>query len=284
VNERLVSIVVVCHNYGAYLAKAIESALDQTYPRCEVVVLDDGSTDDSVAVAGRYADSIRLLTQPNAGVQRTVNRGAAEARGQYLAFLAADDWFEPTYVEELMAGLAQSPEASFAYCGAELFGAESGVAPARPFSPFSLVRGRNYINGSALTMRADYLAVGGYREDVELLGFDDWDFWLRMVEHGKRGTYVPRPLLHWRRHAEGSRNPRSADEIERARSQVRDLHGELFRAVGEGGTLSYLTIDRGVGAADRLLGISRRQRILRTVEDNAWRRFLEARARAEGPQ
>jgi glycosyltransferase involved in cell wall biosynthesis len=246
-----------------------------------VVVLDDGSTDDSVEVAARYADSIRLLTQPNAGVQRAVNRGAAEAHGQYLAFLAADDWFEPTYVEELMAGLERSPEASFAYSSAELFGAETGVAPARPFSPFSLVRGRNYINGSALTARADYLAAGGYREDVELLGFDDWDFWLRMVERGKRGTYVPRPLLHWRRHVEGSRNPRSPEAIERARSQVRDLHVELFRDIERAGTLSYLVIDRGFGAADRLLGISRRQRILRAVEDNAWRRFLEARARTE---
>ena len=282
-SDASVTVAVVCHNYGAYLGQAIESALAQTHDDTEVVVIDDGSTDDSVEVAQRYGSSVRLLTQPNAGVQRTVNRVAREAQGRYLTFLAADDWFEATYVEELLAGLERARGASFAYSSAMLFGAESGVHPSRPFTPFSLVRGRNYINGSALTVRADYLEVGGYREDVELLGFDDWDFWLRMLEHGKRGTYVPKPLLHWRRHHAGSRNPRSPREIAQARQQVADLHPQLFEAVGQSGTLSYILLDRGVGLVDRVFKISRSDRLLRAAEENAWRRYERVRTTGSSP-
>jgi glycosyltransferase involved in cell wall biosynthesis len=281
-SDRSVSICIVCHNYGEYLAEAIESALAQTHEETEVLVIDDGSTDDSVNVARCFAGSIELLTQPNAGVQRTVNRVARAASGMYMTFLAADDWFEPTYVEELLATLQRRAGASFAYSAATLFGAETGIAPARPFSPFSLVRGRNYVNGSALTVRADYLAVGGYREELELLGFDDWDFWLRMLDQGKRGTYLPRPLLHWRRHSRGSRNPRDPEQIERAREQVRSLHRELFEAVGRGSTLEYVLVDRGVGALDRALRISRSPRLLAAIEDEAWRRFARRRARVSG--
>jgi glycosyltransferase involved in cell wall biosynthesis len=142
-SDPLVSIVVLCHNYGRFLSEALESALAQDYPRLELIVIDDGSTDDSLEVASRYQDRAKVLTQPNQGLARTCNRGASEASGEHFLFLSADDRLEPTYVSELMAALRRTPEASFAYCAARLFGAESGVAPARPFSAFSLVRGRN---------------------------------------------------------------------------------------------------------------------------------------------
>ena len=138
-NEPLVSIVVLCHNYARFLPEAIESALAQDYPRLEVLVIDDGSTDDSLDVASRY--DVKVLTQENRGLARTCNRGAREAAGEYFLFLSADDLLEPTYVSELLAALEREPDASFAYCAARLFGAESRVAPSRPFSAFLLVRG-----------------------------------------------------------------------------------------------------------------------------------------------
>jgi glycosyltransferase involved in cell wall biosynthesis len=269
----LVSIVVLCHNYGRFLAEAIESALAQDHPSLEVIVVDDGSTDDSLEVARRYEDRVRVLTQENAGMARTCNRGVDEASGELFLFLSADDRLEPTYVSELLRALEQRPEASFAYCSAELFGAENGVMPSRPFSPLSLIRGRNYVNGSALTRRAAYLDAGGYPEDLPDGAFDDWDFWLTMLDRGNRGTYVPKPLLHWRRHEGGSKDPTShgAAEVERAR--IRDRHAALYRrASGLNATLAY-GLDRAVGLADRALGISRFGGLLRRLERASWRRF-----------
>jgi glycosyltransferase involved in cell wall biosynthesis len=273
----LVSIIVLCHNYGRYLAEAIESALAQDYPSLEVIVIDDGSTDDSLEVAERYHDRVKVLTQENQGLARTCNRGAQEATGELLVFLSADDRLEQTYVSELCAALDRQSEASFAYSASRLFGAESGVMPARPFSAFSLIRGRNYINASALTRRADYLEVGGYPEDLGEGAFDDWDFWLTMLEKEKRGTYVGKPLLHWRRHQGGSKNPASRGMSDAEAARVRDRHAELREHVfGLRGWLAY-AIDRGVGLADRLFRISRSETFLCAVERSSWRRFRRLR-------
>ncbi|HEY7538312.1 MAG TPA: glycosyltransferase family A protein, partial [Gaiellaceae bacterium] len=153
-----VSIVIPCFNYARFLGEAVESALAQDHGGLEIVVVDDGSTDDSLEVARAFeARGVRVLTQENQGLARTCNRGAAEATGELMLFLSADDRLAPNYVSELLAALEREPEATFAYCSARLFGAESGVMPSRPFSAFSLVRGRNYVNGSALIRRAAYL-------------------------------------------------------------------------------------------------------------------------------
>lgn len=273
----LVSVIVLCHNYGRFLGEAIESALGQDYPKLEVLLVDDGSTDDSLEVASSFGDRVRILTQPNQGLARTCNRGVREAAGEYVVFLSADDRLEPSYVSALMAAVQREPEASYAYCSARRFGAESGVAPARPFSAFSLIRGRNYVNGSALTRREAYLAAGGYPEDLGEGAFDDWDFWLTMLERGYRGTYVPRPLLHWRRHESGSKNPasRGSSAVETAR--VRARHVELQRSASGARALAAYGFDRVVGLADRLVGLSRSRRLLAACERASWRRFSARR-------
>jgi glycosyltransferase involved in cell wall biosynthesis len=280
----LVSIIVICHDYAHFLAEAIESALAQTYRNREVVVIDDGSTDDSVEVASRYGESIRLLTQPNLGLERTCNRAVGEARGEYFAFLSADDVLEPTYVERLLDALRRSPDASFAYCRGRMFGARTGLTKCCPYSAYILVKRMNYINASALTARDDYLAVGGYAEELAGNTLEDWDFWLRMLEHGKRGTYVRAPLLRWRRHTSGSRNVQEQARLTRTVETIRARHRPLIESMaGTRGRLAYVA-DLCVAGADLVLGLSRSTRLLQTFERRSWRRYLRGhppdRARA----
>jgi glycosyltransferase involved in cell wall biosynthesis len=271
--QPLVSIVIVCHNYGRFLAEAIESALEQTYPNVEILVVDDGSTDDSLEVASRYADSVRILTQPNMGLERTCNRGAQEARGEYLAFLSADDLLEPGYVEELHKALLDSPEVAFAYCRMRRFGAETGLMRCLPYSAYFLILRTNFINGSALTRRADFLAVGGLTEELGEYALEDWDFWLKLLEYGQRGTYVRAPLLRWRRHDQGSRNPETDERLARSLAVVRERHRGLRDEVsGPSGRLQY-AIDLGVAVLDLVLGLSRSRRFVRLVERRSWRQF-----------
>ncbi len=269
-----VSIVIPCFNYGRFLPEAVESALAQDYPELEVIVVDDGSTDDSLEVARSFESrGVRALTHENQGLARTCNRGAEEATGELMLFLSADDRLASTYVSELLAALEREPDASFAYCSARLFGAESGVMPSRPFSAFSLVRGRNYINGSALIRRAEYLEAGGFPVDLGEGTFDDWDFWLTMLDRGKRGTYVSKPLLEWRRHETGSKDPTSRGVAEAETARIRERHAALrHRVSGPRATFSY-AFDRGVGLADRVFGVSRNERLLRACERSSWRRF-----------
>jgi glycosyltransferase involved in cell wall biosynthesis len=100
----LVSAIIPSYNYGRYLAEAIDSVLSQTYPGIEVIVVDDQSTDDSVEIARGYGDRVRLVQVAHGGVSMARNTGVAVARGEYLAFLDADDvWVETKLARQVSA-------------------------------------------------------------------------------------------------------------------------------------------------------------------------------------
>src|SRR2546423_7727277 len=90
-----VSVVVPAYNYARYLPQAIDSALGQTHPPLEVIVVDDGSTDDTPRVLDAYGDRIRAVRQANQGAGAARNAGIAVARGEYVAFLDSDDLWRP---------------------------------------------------------------------------------------------------------------------------------------------------------------------------------------------
>jgi glycosyltransferase involved in cell wall biosynthesis len=105
-----ISICILCHNYGRYLGRAIESCLDQEPGRYrveEILVFDDGSTDDSAAVASRYGDKVRVITASHRGFGPTLSAAIAESRGDWIALLDADDWFAP---EKLRTACARMTE------------------------------------------------------------------------------------------------------------------------------------------------------------------------------
>lgn len=107
------SVVIPNYNNGATLARAIDSVLAQRYPAHEIIVVDDGSSDDSRTVAARYGERVRYVYQPNAGVSAARNRGAALATGDWLAFLDADDVFLPNRLEVHADWIAREPGVGF---------------------------------------------------------------------------------------------------------------------------------------------------------------------------
>ena len=198
----LVSIVIPCHNYGRYVSEAIESALAQTHRPVEVIVIDDGSTDDSVAVASRYP--VKVIAQPNSGVCAASNNGVRASSGQYVLRLDADDRLCPTYIEETLAALQQNPEAHFAYTSVEYFGTKTGTYPIEPFDSETITE-RNYVHCSALMRRASFDRAGGYNPNMTRSRYEDWDLWLAFTENGMPGVMVPKPLLQYRQHPVASR-------------------------------------------------------------------------------
>ncbi len=113
------SIIIPLYNKAPYIRKALESVLAQTYANYECIVMDDGSTDGSAEVVQCtmynaqciMGEKIRLLSQPNAGVAAARNHAAKEAKGEYLCFLDADDWWEPTFLEEMAQLIHDYPDA-----------------------------------------------------------------------------------------------------------------------------------------------------------------------------
>lgn len=227
----LVSIVIPNHNLGAFVGEAIDSALAQTHRETEVIVVDDGSTDDSLT---RIRDSpafghgaIRLVEQANQGVSRARNAGARLARGEHIAFLDADDLLAPTYVERCLEALRPAPPSvAYAYTQMQLFGAESSVFESRPFSRWVLLRG-NFVNASALLRREVFDRVGGWDPSFSL-GYEDYELWVRMLDRGYSGVFVPEPLLRYRRHPGGSRNEFPAETLKRLHFDVAVRHPRLF--------------------------------------------------------
>lgn len=125
----LVSILIPCHNAAPWLAATLESALAQSWPHREIIVVDDGSTDGSLALARTFADrGARVLTQPNAGASAARNRAIRESRGDCLQFLDADDLLSPGKLAAQVALLAGRPAGAVASCAWGRFAADPAAA------------------------------------------------------------------------------------------------------------------------------------------------------------
>ena len=170
------TIVIPCFNHAEYLGAAIESALAQTFP-CEVIVVDDGSTDDSAAVARRYP--VKLIRQKNAGLPAARNAAVRVATTSHIMPLDADDLLEPTCVETLLAKSRDAVVRSVI----RLFGDvdQDWLLPG-PTTLAAQIE-LNRVPACSLYPRAAWERVGGY-DDAMSDGYEDWDFWARVLHAG----------------------------------------------------------------------------------------------------
>lgn len=218
-----VSIIIASYQYGRFLADAIESALRQTVP-CEVIVVDDGSTDNSVEVARRYP--VTVVALPHQGVCETRNHGAKLARGEYLLFLDADDVLLSGHVEKCLAALERAPSRiAYAYTPVDLFGAKTGRVDSPPFSADILTK-YNFVNVSALVRRKAFERVGGFDPELRV-GYEDYELWLRMLDLGYEGILVADVALQYRRHGK-SRNDFSNDDYHKLLDMFRRKFPRLY--------------------------------------------------------
>ena len=197
-----ITVVIPCYNHAHYLAEAVASVVAQTYSDWEIIIVDDGSIDDTAAMAAalieRYRDyRIRLLQQHNQGLPASRNNAIAIAHGAYIFPLDADDIIEPKMLATTAQVLDTHPDVGFVYTNTHLFGDESGILHNRPFDR-ALLRIDCYLHSQSLFRRAAWAQSGGYRNTM-VRGHEDWDFWLGLVEHGWSGWHVALPLLRYRR-------------------------------------------------------------------------------------
>jgi hypothetical protein len=188
------SIVIPCHNHGEYLGEAIESALAQTHP-CEVIVVDDGSTDDSAEVAGRY--DVTLIRQKNKGLPAARNAGIRKATTTHILPLDADDKLHPECVERMLAAsrsaIVRSP--------ARLFGDTNRTWMPGGGTSLADFLQQNRASACSLFPKAAWEAVGGYDEKMRH-GYEDWDMWVRMVASGVQVATIADALWYYRKHGD----------------------------------------------------------------------------------
>jgi glycosyltransferase involved in cell wall biosynthesis len=236
----LVSAIITTYNYARFLPNAIEGALAQTYPQVEVVVIDDGSTDETAEVAARYRDQgVRYVYQRNAGAAAARNRGLAETIGPLVAFCDADDAWLPDKLTRQYAHLARHPQVGLvtahAYACDESMKPSSVVHAAKGDSRYvfeSLLVRNIVLNPTCVLGRREVFdEIGGF-SDLPL--WEDWDTWLKVAKRHPIG-FVDAPVALVRRH-DASLSPldgRRRFELDNGiiDRHIHDVNGAWRRAV-----------------------------------------------------
>jgi glycosyltransferase involved in cell wall biosynthesis len=224
-----VSAVVRAYNAEECIGGSLSAILGQTHRPLEVIVVDDGSTDGTADVLATFATDIRVIRQSNGGPARALNRGFAEAAGDYLATCDADDIWLPHKLERQLAALAKHPEIDIAFCGATFFGLSDG--PRTPHPDNGLLNGRKLARrlyradtvcmSSTLIRRRLYLELGPIADQLA----EDYDYWLRALAAGARFFHDPEALVRFRH----SHDSVSRDKLAMHRAElcVHDRHSAL---------------------------------------------------------
>lgn len=187
-----VSIVMPAYNCAWCVDRAIDSVMTQTFRDFELIVVDDGSTDDTPALLARRGDSLRVIRQANAGMSAARNTGIAAARGDYIAFLDSDDWWRPLKLAQQVALLDSEPDIGFCSHATELQSPDGEVVGewGCPVLTDGLVArilgGHSAVAGGAssvMVRRALLERTGGF--DARLRGAEDTDQWVRLAAAGR---------------------------------------------------------------------------------------------------
>jgi glycosyltransferase involved in cell wall biosynthesis len=222
----LISVAVPCYAQREFLEEALASIEAQTYPRLEVIIVDDGSPVPVTLPSIRRRFPICLIRHAvNRGLPAARNTGFSQARGEYVFPLDADDQLDPTAIEKLWLLLKHHPRHGFAYPHAQLFGDETGVWETRSYNLAQLLV-VNHICAGSLIRRKVWEEVGGYDESMRE-GFEDWDFWLKLAERGWGGLHVREPLYFYRK-SKKSMLAGSLRNYDRLFKRIRQNHPRLY--------------------------------------------------------
>ncbi|GBR43839.1 glycosyltransferase [Gluconobacter roseus NBRC 3990] len=237
--EAPVTVVITSYNYDAHLLDALESVAAQTLPLLDLIVVDDGSSDGSVALARtwmeRHCDRFNRLilrqSMTNAGLGGARNIGMDAAETVHVMQLDADNTLRPEACETLLASMSDGT--AYAYPLIACFNehgpvlmdvsADTHQQPGAlellgdlPFNPLSLVSG-NRIDAMAMVTKWAWAAVGGYYVSREAMGWEDFDLWCSLAERGLPGHHVPQILADYRQHATSMTNASTEKDAHKAR-------------------------------------------------------------------
>ena len=232
-----VSIVIPAYNAQEYIREAVDSALSQTYRHTEVIVVDDGSTDQTTEILQEFGQSIRLISQKNAGTAEACNAGVSAAKGEWVAFLDADDQWLPEKLERQVSRCARF---AISHTDSICFGANL-QKEIRRSALQEMYFGRvlekiliaNFITKSTVMVARDvYVSAGGFSRAYDAV--EDWPLWMKICADYDLG-YVAEPLTRYRVHPQSkSMRARATDT-----AHMRIIH-DAFSEEGVGREFQWL--------------------------------------------
>jgi glycosyltransferase involved in cell wall biosynthesis len=235
----MISVVIPSYNLGRYLQETVDSVLASTYKDIEIILVDDGSTDDSAVIAANIAAShsnISFIQQANGGPSKARNTGIKQAKGEYILALDSDDLISPDYLQEAFSVLDQSKNVKVVYAEAEKFGAVNKPWKLKPYSPLNLAKD-NMIYVSAVFRKSDWERVNGFTENKVLVR-EDWEFWIKILKDGGDVVKLPFVGFFYRIHAT-SRRKSMTKVAKNAEIDYLNLHHSEYFKRQLGGPLRY---------------------------------------------
>lgn len=234
---KLVSVIIPCYNQGEFLEEALDSVLKQTYKNTEIIIVNDGSDDhktikilnnikENISLKGK---NIKIIPIENSGVCIARNIGINNSNGYYILPLDGDDKIENTYIEKSVKVLEEKSNVDIVYCIAKYFGDRKGVFSLQDFSEKEMLK-QNLVFSCAMYRKRDFEEVGGYNSYM-IDGHEDWDFWLSMIEKGKKFHRINEVLFYYRikNISRNSKIIKNIDLEENTRSQIFENHKELYK-------------------------------------------------------
>ena len=211
------SVVMPAYNASRFIAEAVDSVIQQTFMNWELIIVNDGSADDTQSIAEKYtvADArIKLVNQENKKLSAARNTGIAHAKGEWVAFLDADDFWVPEKLEKQLAAAEMQPAAGVIFSDGFIFH-DNDLQTARAygtvtgyFSPadiYKLQYQGNYIPVLSVIVKKQHLEAAGW-QDEQLRACEDWDYWLRLAVLGIPFLGMQEKLFYYRRHASNMSN------------------------------------------------------------------------------
>ncbi len=201
VTPSVVSVVIPCYQQAEFLPEAVNSVVLQTYSAWEIIIVDDGSSDNTSEVAASLSRkfperNIQLIKQSNMGLAEARNVGIRASSGSFILPLDADDIIAPTMLERLVQILETRPDIGIAYPDTATFGEVTEYRQARDWD-FPILCTTNILSYCALYRKEVWETVGGYNPNMNPT-YEDWDFWIGCGEKGVKGLRIPEPLFIYR--------------------------------------------------------------------------------------
>ncbi|CAG0981332.1 Glycosyltransferase GlyG [Anaerolineae bacterium] len=220
-----ISVVIPCYNQAHYLGEAVRSVLCQTYQDFEIIVVDDGSTDETSQVAASFGERVRCVRQENRGLAGARNTGILNARGEFIGLLDADDMWLPSYLSTMLRAFDKYPTIGAAYCGWQYIDSTGTLLPRTnirvvpPEKAYESMVFMDFMIPSGVFVRRECFDQLGLF-DVNLRaaqGCEDWDMWIRVLtKYPMLG--VPQVLVKYRVHSDNMSS--NLDQMERAKQAV----------------------------------------------------------------